>query len=261
MINDSFHIASVSNDRFYSNSISIEKDCYAIRMTDHDLDTPYKRLKWARERAGYKSAQDYADRKGVLAVTYRSYENGTNGFAKSAPKFARDFGVDTEWLMVGGPINEDGDFEGRHNFAVMRAAEDLGIEMIRQVDISYAMGDGAVIQDYPETGLFPFAKNFLTTVGVRSTENLFLCRGEGDSMAPTIFDNDLVLIDASLQRITMQDRIWALTVAGAGMVKRVRALPTNQFLVMSDNPSVSDQVYDADDVFIVGKVIWIGRRM
>ena len=150
-------------------------------------------------------------------------------------------------------------FPGFSSAAVIRNV--VEVEMIRQVDISYAMGDGSIVEDYPETGMMPFDRNFLSMLGARTTTNLFICRGEGDSMSPTIFDNDLVMVDASIQRITLHDKIWALTVAGAGMIKRLRPLPNGQVMVLSDNPLIPEQVYEADDVYIVGKVIWIGRRM
>jgi phage repressor protein C with HTH and peptisase S24 domain len=133
--------------------------------------------------------------------------------------------------------------------------------MVREVDISYAMGDGAVVADYPDTGLLPFGRNFLAMVGIRSSDFAFICRGQGDSMAPTIYDRDMVMIDTSRNRVTMQDQIWALTVAGAGMIKRIRPLPEGRVMVLSDNPLVPEQVYDADDVYVVGKVVWIGRAM
>lgn len=80
-------------------------------------------------------------------------------------------------------------------------------------------------------------------------------------MVPTIYDRDMVMIDTSRNRVTMQDQIWALTVARAGMIKQIRPLPEGKVMVLSDNLLVPEQVYDGEDVFIVGKVIWIGRSM
>lgn len=230
-------------------------------MHDDDLDTAGKRLRFARERAGFRTAKKFADKVKVKEVTYRAYENDQIGYANSAPRFAAALGVSTDWLLIGGEIPDDSD----HKAVTMMAADDLadllGVHMLRQVDISYAMGDGAVIADYPETGMIPFARDFLGQLGIRSPDVVFICNGEGDSMAPTIFDRDLVMVDTSRQQVRMQDRIWALTVAGAGMIKRIRMLPNNQVMVLSDNPSVPEQIYDIDDVYIVGQVVWIGRRM
>ncbi len=32
-------------------------------------------------------------------------------------------------------------------------------------------------------------------------------------------------------------------------------------MVLSDNPTVPEQEVDADDLHIVGRVIWVGRRI
>jgi|GEM_PF-823233 Predicted transcriptional regulator len=230
-------------------------------MIHPDLDSPGKRLKFARERAGYRTAKDFAAKVKVNDVTYRAYENDQIGFANKAPKFSSVLGVSTDWLLIGGEVPDDSERQAMTVMAAEDIAEMLGVYMLRQVDISYAMGDGAVIADYPETGLIPFARDFLSQLGIRSPDSVFICNGEGDSMAPTIFDRDLVMVDTSRQQVRMQDRIWALTVAGAGMIKRLRMLPNNQVVVLSDNPAVPEQVYDIEDVYIVGQVVWIGRRM
>lgn len=256
MVGDRFHIAHLSHDLDYGNRISIAVADNLVAMTDDDIDSPEKRLRFAREKAGFAEPKDFADRLGINVVTYRSYENGTNGFTKHAAKFAKALKVTADWLLQGGPVSEHFDAQSSHPALAIP-----DVAMVRQVDISYAMGDGSVVSDYPETGLMPFDWNFLRMLGARTTDHLFISRGEGDSMAPTIFDNDLVMVDASRNRISMQDRIWALSVAGAGMIKRLRALPDDKILVLSDNPSVPEQIYDAADVYIVGKVIWIGRRM
>lgn len=230
-------------------------------MDDNDLDSPEKRLRWARERAGFKTAKAFADKARINPITYRAYENGQVGFAGSAASFGRLLGVTGDWLIIGGDMPDGHEKVAEREQAARGLLDQLDIQMIREVDISYAMGDGAIVQDYPETGAIPFARSFLSHLQVADPSAIFICRGEGDSMAPTIFDSDLVMIDTSRQRITMQDRIWALTVAGAGMIKRVRALPTGQLLILSDNPSIPDQIYEGEDVYIVGKVVWIGRRM
>lgn len=233
---------------------------YEEGMSDEPLETAGQRLAYARETAGFKTANDFAAKAGINPTTYRAYENDQNGYTKYASKFAKLLKVSTDWLLVGGPIPDNED-KSRLVADADGLQDKFNIELIRNVDIGYAMGDGALIDDYPELGMTPFDRNFLRALGARLFDRLFLCRGEGDSMSPTILDSDLVLIDASVQRVTMQDRIWALTVAGAGMIKRVRMLPGDEVMVISDNPAVPPQVYQADDVHIVGRVLWIGRRM
>jgi phage repressor protein C with HTH and peptisase S24 domain len=254
------HSIDIVNAINNGNMIHSPTSGYNDGMDETNLFSPGQRLAFARESAGYATAADFAEKAGITATTYRAYENDQNGYAKHANRFAKLLSVTSEWLLEGGPV-PDAPSAGRNMMVMDGLKDQLNIEMIRKVDIGYAMGDGAVIEDYPDTGLVPFDREFLRAIGARNTERLFLSNGEGDSMAPTLYDNDLVLIDASHQRVTMQDRIWALTVAGAGMIKRLRALPGDQLMVMSDNPAVPPQTLSLEDVFIVGRVLWIGRRM
>lgn len=70
---------------------------------DHELDSPGRRLRWARERAGI-DATTMARLEGLNDKTYRAYENEQNGFAKRARDFARRLNVPTDWLLAGGPV-------------------------------------------------------------------------------------------------------------------------------------------------------------
>lgn len=261
MICDSIHSAELSRDSYPSNRIYSGDIGYVISMDQDSIDTPDKRLRFARERAGFRTAKAFAEKARVSPVTYRAYENGQIGFANSAAAFGKLLGVTGDWLLIGGEVPDEHEKAVATQIASAAIADHLDIHMVRQVDISYAMGDGAIVQDYPEIGLMPFARAFLSMLNIRDPDQLFVCRGEGDSMAPTIFDSDLVMIDTTRKRITMQDRIWALVVAGAGMIKRVRPLPTGDILILSDNPAVPEQLFRSEDVYVVGKVVWIGRRM
>src|SRR3546814_14887738 len=71
-----------------------------------DLDTAAGRLKWARTRAGYETAEDFANKLKIKPVTYRAYEIGQNGYSRHAALFAKRLGVTTEWLLTGGAVPE-----------------------------------------------------------------------------------------------------------------------------------------------------------
>lgn len=135
---------------------------------------------------------------------------------------------------------------------------------VRQVDIRYAMGAGATIEDYPQTSLIPFNLGFLRSISRATTEKLFLASGHGNSMEPTLLKDDLILIDTTETHMGLGDLIWAIEYAGAGYIKRLRKVKRDgrtKYLILSDNQSVPPEEADPEDVHIVGKVVWIGRRM
>jgi phage repressor protein C with HTH and peptisase S24 domain len=231
---------------------------------DLDLDRAGHRLKWARRRAGYSSAGEFAQAMKMPEVTYRAYENDQNGYAKHAARFGRALNVPAEWLIGGGALPDTDPPEPPQpgEFGTPKLlSERYDIELVREVDISYAMGDGSVIEDYPEVGFVPFNRAFLRRFTRGPIESLFLATGHGDSMEPTLRREEIVMIDASQQRVAQQDQIWALAYAGAGMIKRVRRLTGGRYMILSDNPAVPPLEASEDEVYIVGRVVWASRAL
>lgn len=64
-----------------------------------------KRLKLARERAGYEYAQDGAKVVGEKVNTYRQYENGTRPYWEYAKAFGEAFHVSPAWLLWGTDVD------------------------------------------------------------------------------------------------------------------------------------------------------------
>ena len=170
------------------------------------------------------------------------------------------------WLGVGVGAHEVGNVRigvlAYHaNGPVAETDTGQEIEFVRKVDITYAMGDGSIIEDYPETEFIPFNLQFPRQFAKGPTARLFIATGHGDSMEPTLRRDDLVMIDGSQNRIAHQDQIWAISYAGAGMIKRVRRLSGGRLQILSDNTSVPSMDAAEDEVYVVGKVVWSARLM
>lgn len=136
-----------------------------------------------------------------------------------------------------------------------------GTVMIPQLDIGYSMGGGSVFEEYAQTALIPFPREWLRSLIGGTFGDLFVARGEGDSMMPTILDSDVVIIDTAQRTITKQDRLWCLNYGDLGMIKRVRMQPDGGALIISDNPAVENFTAYDGEVQAIGRVIWIGRRV
>jgi len=136
-----------------------------------------------------------------------------------------------------------------------------GTVMIPQLDIGYSMGGGSVFEEYAQTALIPFPREWLRPMIGGTFGDLFVARGEGDSMMPTILDSDFVIIDTAQKTIIKQDRLWCLNYGDLGMIKRVRMQPDGGALIISDNPAVGNFTAYDGEVQAIGRVIWIGRRV
>lgn len=140
-------------------------------------------------------------------------------------------------------------------------AEHLDAVLLPEVQVSFSMGGGSVIEDWPVVRQVPFSRDWLRSFTTSSPEHLAVARGEGDSMMPTILDGDLVILDLSQTTIRQQDRIWALSYGGVGMIKRVRALPDGSYQVNSDNPAVTPIQAADEEMHIVARVCGVVRRI
>lgn len=76
-----------------------------VALSPPDLSTQAGRLRWARERAGYTSIRQAAQRYEWNENTYKSHELGIRGAEGIKPryleKYARAFQVDLQWLAFG----------------------------------------------------------------------------------------------------------------------------------------------------------------
>lgn len=228
-------------------------------MTKPHLDSPHERLAWAREQAGFTDKADFARECGVNPTTYRAYENGQNGFAKYASLFARKLGVTAEWLMEGGLTPTIARADRTSDNLPVVGSED-GSVPLRHLDMSLSMGDGSNIDDYFEEGVFEFDANLLRTITRSPPHRLIVGHGIGDSMSPTLHDRDMVIFDTTQTMLNATDKIWAISLFGAGGIKRLRPIAKDRVLVISDNPTLENQEVSREDLRIMGRVIWSARR-
>lgn len=238
--------------------------CDYGEMTDDRLSTPWGRLEWAREKAGFGDKAAFAKVVGLNDVTYRAYESGQNGFSKHAAKFAKALGVSAEWLLEGGPLP-----------AIRRiAAETLPfspdlppsrdasagetVEII-QLDLSLPMGTGASVDDYIEEEPRVFDLAYIRGFTRTPPHRLRIARGVGDSMFPTLQSSDMVWIDSTQTILNQADRIWAVSIHGMAAIKRLRRLGNGKVLIVSDNVAVENYEVDEADIRIGGRVIRFAR--
>jgi transcriptional regulator with XRE-family HTH domain len=142
-------------------------------------------------------------------------------------------------------------------------AAEHGWVLIDEIDLAFGMGATFLDSDRaPERlGLVPFAADWIRDMYRGSITHLKVVRGRGDSMEPTIRDGDFVLIDTSRRRLDEQDVVWAVSYGELGMIRRLRQMPGGGVQLMPDNSVVRPtEAYDGE-MHIMGRVIWIGRRM
>lgn len=131
---------------------------------------------------------------------------------------------------------------------------------LKVVDLNLAMGDGGNLDDWADEEVVEFDHNLLRAITRAPSDRVIVVRPRGDSMFPTLINGDWVLIDTTQRVLNLDDKIWACSIYGAGAVKRLKAVGRGRVEVRSDNPIAGNREVDADDISILGRVIWIGRE-
>lgn len=254
--NDISIIATPQQQSCKLRKISIPANLFSMEGLESDTQLVKALCQWAR-----LPPSAVAREVEVAATTILRPFKGTATTRLSQPTLEK---LRRRWPDFPGWRNEQPDqvgMLGTHPDPNEKADE---LVYVREVDISLAMGEGAVVEDFPATQLVPFNLGFLRGITRAATDALVIMTGHGESMEPTLLRSDFLMIDTSSKAPVVSDQIWAFHYAGGGMIKRLRRVRDagrDRFLILSDNPAVPEQIADVEDVHIIGKLVWVGRRM
>jgi phage repressor protein C with HTH and peptisase S24 domain len=91
-------------------------------------------------------------------------------------------------------------------------------------------------------------------------KNLMLVEAVSDSMAPTIDEGDLALVDLRDPRFR-HDGVYVLRASGELSIKRIQRRPDGKLIIRNDNAAYEPTVVAADNINVVGHVIWISGKL
>lgn len=217
-----------------------------------------ERIKERLERLSISQAE-LARRVKVSQPTINALIKGGNTSSKHLHRIAAELETSPAYLV--GETDDDSPVMVAPS-ALDALADKLDLAILPELEIAYSMGGGAtVFEQFEQKGIVPFQRQWLRTMMQGSIGDMFVARGEGDSMQPTILDGDIVLIDTAQKDIRKQDRIWAVAYGDLGMIKRVRRLPNGTYLLLSDNSTIPPVECADGEMHVIGRVVWIGRRV
>jgi hypothetical protein len=133
---------------------------------------------------------------------------------------------------------------------------------VPRLPLGASAGAGSLDEDERAAGAIAFDARWLHDLGARA-DLLSIIRVDGESMAPTLGHGDEILVDRGDDAGRLRDGIYVLRLDDVLMVKRVAFGPARgQMSVRSDNPDYRGwENVDPALVEIVGRVIWVGRRL
>jgi len=142
-----------------------------------------------------------------------------------------------------------------------KAEADADHVEIDMIDFAYGMGGTFTDTDHIDVEKVGFSRRWLRQFTHSAPNQLFTTKGIGDSMAPTISDHDIVVVDKSDRVPEFADKVWAIVYGGMAMIKRLRQLPDGSMLISSDNQLVRDARATDGELHVVGRVVAVVRKL
>jgi len=165
----------------------------------------------------------------------------------SLVNLARAARVSIEWLAT-----------GQESKGEARAAESGEYVYLPPNSVRTAGGRG--VQSRQIVDYVAFKTEWLRRrVGI-DPKSLMLIEAVSDSMAPTIDEGDLLLVDLRDPRFR-HDGVYVLRASGDLPIKRIQRRPDGKLIIRNDNAAYEPTVVAADSVNVVGHVIWIGGKL
>lgn len=129
-------------------------------------------------------------------------------------------------------------------------------------DIRAAAGAGALVEDGEASTYQVFEAGFLANLTRAPVRQLSVIQVTGDSMEPTMYGGDLILVDHSVTTID-HGGLYILRLDDANIVKRCeKDYATKAVQIISDNDRYPIQtVKSSDRIQVIGRVIYIGRAL
>lgn len=224
---------------------------------------------------GKRSQAEFAAEIGVSLATYSRYERGENTpDAEALMKIHEATNADISWLLMGnasGASRRGGWEEAAQAGAfeeVVKAvrpqtidAPDHEIVLVPMVEARLSAGHGSFETQGAGERQYSFRSDFLCRKG--QIDKMVLMRVEGDSMAPEIRGNDVVLIDQS-QTQPMAGNVYAVGIEDLVYLKMIDAAP-GKLVLSSYNPAYESFEIDTRGdlearVRIIGRVVWSCRE-
>lgn len=138
-----------------------------------------------------------------------------------------------------------------------------GLIEIPVLNVDASAGFGAIAESETAHTRFGFDERWLAGLTRAKSASLSIIHVRGDSMEPTLSDDDEVLVDASDEGSRLRDGIYVLRADDALVVKRVTLKPGGRKITISSDNSAYPSWDDVDrcEIQVVGRVIWFGRAV
>lgn len=129
---------------------------------------------------------------------------------------------------------------------------------VPRLALGASAGPGAVANGEQAIGAFRFAARWLRGQGL-DPAMLSAIAVTGDSMEPTLRDGDEILVDRTPR--TLRDGIHVVRIDETLLVKRLDTGRRGMIALVSDNPAYRVVEVPAEEIEVIGRVVWKSGRL
>ena len=226
-------------------------------------------MREARKVLGLNQTEFHDKYVGSSHMTLRTFQRAETGANEAGMSLVEAFvraGINANWLLTGNDPMLLKDLSAP--VAVPHRVEQplAGYVAIPLYNgVRAAAGGGAIVEHETPDDALVFKEEWVRIELGARPQDLYLIRVAGDSMEPTLRSGDVILVD---RRATRPDRegVYILRMNEMLLVKRLQALPGGVVRVISDNAAfapfdIKAAEFGGDELAIIGRVVWTGRRM
>ena len=133
---------------------------------------------------------------------------------------------------------------------------------VPEMEVEVAAGGGAIVgESVDETARWYLPEAMVRHEGDADPKALRILRVKGDSMEPEMREGDRLLVDTAKRRPATGE-LFVLFDGTGLVVKRIETVPGEARLrLLSANPAYAPYTVLGVEVHIVGKVVWVLRKM
>jgi len=243
-----------------SSNQKIEKDDFADGEKNSEESFRFRRLKSCVEAAGGNA--HVAALSGIAASTLSAYMNGGEWKVGVALKIADACETSLRWLLFG---DDNAVISQKTKLPVASNTDEDRIS-VRLVNVEASAGHGMTPSNIEEYASIDLIRSALPPHVLSRLNHLVGVTVRGDSMQPTLYDNDIIFVDTQDTDV-IPGCVYVLRRDHDFMVKRLTWSIMGDLIVSSDNPRYPSETIDANraralfeaggsPVQVMGRVLW-----
>lgn len=198
------------------------------------------RLKKAIEAAGGNTV--VSNRSGIPKGSLSNYQHGRDMKAATLVAIADACGVTLDWLLRGEPS----EIPDERPISIPEPTQDVPTISVPFLQSEASAGTGIEPIEWGKDVEVSVAIDFLHALIGFIPKQIFFMKVRGDSMNPTIHTGDTVIINYA--HAPIRDGIYAISVNGMAMVKRIGMKSPKTYSIISDNPFYDRFDVSAEDI-------------